>query len=210
MFPYAREREEVASFMCRLYNRFLTTASGGNISLRAPDGNVLITASGRDKAELTKEDVGIVTPQGENLTKELKLSIETSLHLAVYAARRDVRAIVHAHPAAATFFSASEERLDTTLTAEAYAVAGKVVKIPYALMGSPELAKFVAEKMRSFDCGLMENHGVITLGKDLLSAFDRMELLEIAAKQTLMGRLIPCRPLSEKRLDELDRFAGRK
>ncbi|MBP5181423.1 MAG: class II aldolase/adducin family protein [Lentisphaeria bacterium] len=69
MFPYAREREEVASFMRRLYDRFLTTASGGNISLRTSDGNVLITASGRDKAELAEEDVGIVTPEGENLTK---------------------------------------------------------------------------------------------------------------------------------------------
>ena len=211
MFPYTEEREKVASFMRRLYRQFLTTTSGGNISCRTSDGNILITASQSDKGEQKKENVGIVTPDGENLTKELKLSIETSLHLAIYKARKDVSAIVHAHPVTATFFCAAKEcELNTHLTAEAYAVAGDVVRIPYALMGTKELAEITAEKMQHFDCGLMENHGVITVGKDLLSAFDRMELLENAAKQTIMAYTIAANSLSKEQLDELDRYAGRK
>ena len=211
MIPYAEEREKVASFMRRLYRQFLTTTSGGNISCRTSDGNIVITASQSDKGEQTKENVGIVTPDGENLTKELKLSIETSLHLAIYKARKDVCAIVHAHPVTATFFCAAKNcELKTRLTAEAYAVAGDVVKIPYALMGTKALAELTAEKMRFFDCGLMENHGVITVGKDLLSAFDRMELLENAAKQTIMAYTIGANSLSKEQLDELDHYAGRK
>ena len=211
MIPYAEEREKVASFMRRLYRQFLTTTSGGNISCRTSDGNIVITASQSDKGEQTKENVGIVTPDGENLTKELKLSIETSLHLAIYKARKDVCAIVHAHPVTATFFCAAKNcELNTHLTAEAYAVAGDVVKIPYALMGTKALAELTAEKMRFFDCGLMENHGVITVGKDLLSAFDRMELLENAAKQTIMAYTIGANSLSKEQLDELDHYAGRK
>ena len=211
MFPYTEEREKVASFMRRLYRQFLTTTSGGNISCRTSDGNILITASQSDKGEQTKENVGIVTPDGENLTKELKLSIETSLHLAIYKARKDVSAIVHAHPVTATFFCAAKDcELNTRLTAEAYAVAGDVVRIPYALMGTKVLAELTAEKMRNFNCGLMENHGVITVGKDLLSAFDRMELLENAAKQTIMACTIAANSLSKEQLDELDRYAGRK
>ena len=211
MFPYNKEREAVASFMRRLYRQFLTTTSGGNISCRTSDGNIVITASQSDKGEQTKENVGIVTMEGENLTKDLKLSIETNLHLAIYKARKDVSAIVHAHPVTATFFCAAKEyELNTHLTAEAYAVAGDVVKIPYALMGTKELAELTAEKMRFFDCGLMENHGVITVGKDLLSAFDRMELLENAAKQTIMAYTIAAKSLSKEQLDELDHYAGRK
>ena len=211
MFPYNKEREAVASFMRRLYRQFLTTTSGGNISCRTSDGNIVITASQSDKGNQTMENVGIVTPDGENLTKELKLSIETNLHLAIYKARKDVSAIVHAHPVTATFFCAAKEyELNTHLTAEAYAVAGDVVKIPYALMGTKELAELTAEKMRFFDCGLMENHGVITVGKDLLSAFDRMELLENAAKQTIMAYTIAAKSLSKEQLDELDHYAGRK
>ena len=210
MNRYEKECEEVAGFMRRLYRQFLTTTSGGNISCRASDGNIVITASQSDKGEQKPEHVGIVTPEGKSLTPHLKLSIETGMHLSIYAARPDVMAIVHAHPVTATLFTAAETiPLDMHLTAEAYAVAGEVVKIPYAIMGSQALAEIVAEKMKHFDCGLMENHGVITVGKNLLNAFDRMELLENAAKQTVMAQMIPCRRLTKDQLSELDRFMGR-
>lgn len=204
------EREQVASFMRRLYRQFLTTTSGGNISCRTADGNIVITASQSDKCEQKAETVGILTPDGKSLTPELKLSIESGLHLAIYAARPDVSAIVHAHPVTATFFCTADLPLNTHLTAEAYAVAGDAVKIPYALMGTQELARLVAEKMMDYDCGLMENHGVITVGKTLLSAFDKMELLENAAKQTLMAQTIPVRSLNPDQLLELNYFMGRK
>ena len=204
------ERTQIASFMRRLYRQFLTTTSGGNISCRTKDGNIAITASQSDKGEQSAETVGVVTPEGVSLTPELKLSIETSMHLAIYAKRPDVNAIVHAHPVTATLFCAAENcRLDTHLTAEAYAVAGEVTMIPYALMGTAELAAKVAEKMQDFNCGLMENHGVITLGPTLLTAFDRMELLENAAKQTVMAQTISCRCLSFAQLREIDRLVGR-
>ena len=204
------ERTQIAVFMRRLYRQFLTTTSGGNISCRTKDGNIAITASQSDKGEQRAETVGVVTPEGVSLTPELKLSIETGMHLAIYAKRPDVHAIVHAHPVTATLFCAAEScRLDTHLTAEAYAVAGEVTMIPYASMGSPELAANVAEKMQCFNCGLMANHGVITLGSTLLSAFDRMELLETAAKQTVMAQTIACKRLSAEQLQEIDRMVGR-
>ena len=207
---YEKEREQVAAFMRRLYRQFLTTTSGGNISCRLPDGNVAITASQSDKANQQAETVGVVTPDGKSLTPDLKLSIETGLHLAVYRVRPDVGAIVHAHPVTATFFTATDESINMHLTAEAYAVAGETVRIQYALMGTPELAALVAEKMRNYDCGLMDNHGVITVGKTLLAAFDRMELVECAAKQTLMACTLKAHSLTAAQLLELDRFVGRK
>lgn len=207
---YQEEREQTAYFMRRLYRQFLTTTGGGNISCRTADGNIVITASQTDKCEQSAETVGVITPEGKNLTPELKLSIESSMHLAIYAARPDISAIVHAHPVTATFFSASEMKLDTHLTAEAYAILGDAVKIPYALMGSEQLALTVSEHLKHANCGLMTNHGVIALGKNLLSAFDRMELMENAAKQTMMAAVVAANPLTAEQLDELDVFAGRK
>lgn len=209
MIQCLSEREQVAYFMRRLYRQFLTTTSGGNISCRTADGNIAITASQTDKCEQSWETVGILTPEGESLTPELKLSIESGLHLAIYAARPDVSAIVHAHPVTATFFCTTDVPINMHLTAEAYAVAGEVVRIPYALMGTQELARLVAENMKDCDCGLMDNHGVITVGKSLLSAFDKMELLENAAKQTLMSQTIQARSLTSAQLLELDRFTGK-
>ena len=211
MEKYRFEREEIARFMRRLYRQFLTTTSGGNISCRCADGNIAITASQSDKGEQSAENVGVVTPEGKLLTPDLKLSIETGLHLAVYAARPDISAIVHAHPVTATFFAATCDcQLDTHITAESYAVAGEVVRIPYALMGTEKLAEFVAEYMKNYNCGLMDNHGVITLGNSLLAAFDRMELLENAAKQTIWAQTIRCNRLNQSQLDESDVMCGRK
>ena len=211
MNDYQKEKESAAYFMRRLYRQFLTTTSGGNISLRTADGNVAITASQSDKGEQSPDKIGIVTLDGKNLTPHLKLSIETEMHLAIYRSRQDVNAIVHAHPVTATLFCMTQSaELDTHLTAEAYAVAGDVVTIPYALMGTEALAAIVAEKMQNYDCGLMENHGVITVGKDLLSAFDKMELLENAAKQTLWSHIIPCRRLNDEQLSEIDQLMKRK
>lgn len=201
---YKEEREQVAYFMRRLYRQFLTTTSGGNISCRTSDGNIAITASQSDKCEQRLETVGIMTPEGESLTPALKLSIESELHLALYAARPDVSAIVHAHPVTATFFCTTDIPINMHLTAEAYLVAGEVVRIPYAMMGTLELARLVAEYMKNYDCGLMDNHGVITVGTTLLSAFDKMELLENAAKQTLMAQSIAAHSLSHQQLAELD------
>ena len=210
MEQYQSVREDIARFMRRLDRQNLTTTSGGNISCRCSDGSIAITASQADKGEQSPENIGIVSFDGTNLTPHLKLSIETAMHLAIYAVRPDIFAIVHAHPVTASFFSAAADcPLDMHITAEAYAVAGEVVFIPYALMGTPRLAELTAQKMQDHNCGLLENHGVITVGKSLLEAFDRMELLECAAKQTLMAQTIACRRLDDARLREIDRMTGR-
>jgi len=209
---YEKEREEVAYFMRRLYRQRLTTTSGGNVSCLTSDGNMAISASKLDKGELQPDGVGIVSLyDGHSLTPELNLSIETGLHLAVYRARPDVKAIVHAHPVTATAFCASTKPINTSLTAEAYALLGVPVWIPYALMGTPELAELVASHLQPpAVCGLMENHGVITLGDSLLSAFDKLELLEVAAQQTVLVKQIGnLHELTPERLAELDRFVGR-
>ncbi|NMA45766.1 MAG: class II aldolase/adducin family protein [Lentisphaerae bacterium] len=209
---YAEERGQVAYFMRRLYRQGLTTTSGGNISCRVGDGCVAISASKLDKGELAATGVGVVElAGGANLTPELGLSIETGMHLAIYRQRPDVQAIVHAHPVTAGAFCAIRGvELDTTLTAEAYALLGRPVFIPYALMGTEELATRVATGIGAAVCLLLENHGVLAVGDTLLAAFDRLELLEVAARHTLIVRQLGgVSPLDAAKLRELDHFVGR-
>jgi L-fuculose-phosphate aldolase len=218
-------RKEVARFMRRLYNRGLTTASGGNISVRLQQG-IFITPSALDKGLIRGKQVGMLTYDGENLTPELKPSIESAMHLAIYKKRPDVNAIVHAHPPIATGFTAMRKSIDCTLIAEARAVLGIPVLAPYALMGTKELAAAATAAVGSGrdltgrdlthtsnqqpttanpNVILLENHGIICLGKDLLTAFDRMEVLEAAAKMTLIASLMgAARPLSGEQLKEID------
>ena len=206
---YKQERQRVADYMQRLYRRGLTTASGGNISSRAGHEHVLLTASKLDKAVLTGEQVGVLTLEGENLTPELPPSIETEMHLEIYRRYPRIHAIVHAHPVTATAFAASSKPINCRYIAEAYAIVGEPVVAPYARMGSPKLAQNVAAAAASGHCVLLENHGVLTLGVDLLTAFDRLELIEIAARTTLiLEQLGGERELSSAQRRELDEMMG--
>lgn len=193
--------------MRRLYKKGLTTTSGGNISLKISEEHILITPSATDKGRMKWKEVGIMSMMGENLTPDLKPSIEKDLHLNIYKKNTDVTAIIHAHPVFATSFTATRCTINTGLTAEARAICGEPRFVPYALMGSADLAQVTAEHSSDADVLLLENHGILTTGKTLLSAFDKLEVLENAAKMTLIVELTGKKKgLSPSRLRELDRL----
>lgn len=201
---YREGRKEVASFMRRLYRQGLTTTSGGNISLRISDELILITPSSTDKGRMKWKEIGIMTIEGENLTPALKPSIESGMHISIYRKKSDVRAIVHAHPVFASSFTATKSKINTSLTAEAAFILGKPEIVPYALMGSRKLADIVAEYVEKSPVLLLENHGIVTTGSSLLQAFDRIEVLETAAKMTVIVDLIRNKSqLDEDRLREI-------
>lgn len=183
---FYEERKSVADCMKRLYDRHLTTASGGNISLRINDELFCITPSALDKGNLTPDLIAVVNFDGTNLTPNLPLSMESDMHRKVLLARPDRNAVVHAHPTYACAYSTAQPcTLNTRLTAEAYFIIGDIVNVPYRLMGTQGLADIVSEYIVNNEVMLMENHGAIAVGKDLLRAFDCMELLERAAMMSL-------------------------
>jgi L-fuculose-phosphate aldolase len=175
--------EEIAYFMCRLYKCGLTTTSGGNISARCGD-KVLITPSATDKARMTTEQIGMLDMDCNVIGKDFKPTIESRMHVEIYKRRPDVQAIVHAHPIYASAFAASKRPISTKYLAEALVVVGEIAYAPYACQGTDELAQIVGDSAENADCIVMQNHGIIALGNNLLQAFDRLEVLENAAKTT--------------------------
>lgn len=211
---FAREREDVAYFMRRLYRKNLTTSSGGNISLRVDERHVLLTPSALDKGELAADQILLATLDGENRTPRLKPTIEASLHFAVYRARGDVKAVVHAHPVHATAFACVDRELDTSLTSEIYTHLPRIATVPFATPGSGELARLVAESLAGAKAALMRNHGVCAVGGSLYEAFDLLESVETAAKTAFVARLLaspehPLRPLDPVECRGIDAACGR-
>lgn len=204
---FKKERKEVARFMRRLYRQGLTTTSGGNISLKISDDVIVITPSATDKGRMRWKEVGIMSILGDNLTPDLKPSIEYAMHLGIYRKNKDVSAVVHAHPVFASAFTAMKWEIDTSLTAEARAICGTPRQVEYAVMGSADLAELVSENARSTDVLLLENHGILTTGTCLLQAFDKLEVLENAARMTLIVKLTGKKSsLNPIRIRELDRL----
>jgi len=204
---YKKERKEVALFMRRLYRQGLTTTSGGNISLKISDDIIVITPSATDKGRMRWKEVGIMTLAGKNLTPELKPSIENEMHLSIYRKKKEISAIVHAHPLFASAFTAMKCSINTDLTAEAKAICGDPCFVPYALMGTRELASVASESIMKSDILLLENHGILTTGSSILQAFDKLEVLENAAKMTMIVKMTgKKKPLSKANILELERL----
>ena len=196
-------QKDVATFMRRLYKRGLTTSFGGNISLKH-EGWMLITASQTDKAHLKANEVGILNQHSKLLQPHLKPSMETPMHEAIYAQRADIGAIVHAHPPVATSFTVTYTPINTMLTAEAWVVLGTPVFAGYETSGTEALAHEVAEAVQKSNVVLMKNHGVLAVGTTLTEAFDRIEVLENAAKIHILSQLLGQQhPLSEQALSTI-------
>jgi len=192
-------------FMRRLYRQGLTTTSGGNISLKISGNIILITPSATDKGRMRWKDVGIMTLEGKNLTPDLKPSIEHEMHLSIYRKKKDICAIVHAHPLFSSAYTAMKCKINTDLTAEARAICGDPCFVPYALMGTKELASVASESICRSDILLLENHGVLTTGSSLLQAFDKLEVLENAARMTMIVEMTgKKKPLNRSRIKELE------
>ena len=178
---------DVALFMRRLYMRGLTTTSGGNISCRPYPGKdmFLITPSGSDKGRMRSSEVGMVDVDGRVVSKNFKPSIETSAHIRIYLARKDIAAVVHAHPPYASAIASTTATVNTRLLAESRAILGDVAYVDNHLMGSSKLAEALSFAFATANCAIMRNHGAIAAGSSLLEAFDRLEVLEAAAFLTV-------------------------
>ncbi len=175
-------REQIVTIMRRVYGYGMTTTSGGNLSILDDSGDIWITPGGIDKGSLVEKD--IVRMRGDTRVEGVyNPSSEYPFHRAIYAARRDIRAVLHAHPAALVAFSLVRQIPDTSILPQARAVCGTVGWSEYAIPGSEELGRNLAASFaKGYDTVLLENHGVATGGRDLLEAFQRFETLDFCAR----------------------------
>ena len=201
---YLKERKEVARFMRRLYKKGLTTSLGGNISKRVGE-HIVITPTGVDKGTLKSKHVAIIDVDGNNLTEWLKPSLETTMHLQIYKDHPTINAIVHCHTIFASAFSAMDIPINAHLIAESRMIIKEPVVAPYGLMGTSELAKNVSETFAENKVLIMENHGVTAIGSEMIKAFDRIEVLENAARMTFITHIMSEeRNLSDDQLEQID------
>ncbi|MGA7214575.1 MAG: class II aldolase/adducin family protein [Terrimicrobiaceae bacterium] len=189
-FSCLHPRDQIVATMERIYGRNMTTTSGGNISIHDENDDKWMTPARVDKGSLRRQDIVRITTDGacEGLHPP---SSENPFHLSIYAARPDIRAIIHAHPGALVSFSICSQAPDTRLFPEAWNVCGKVAFARYEVPGSRELGARIAAQFASEgrpNCVVLENHGVVVGGGDLAEAFQRFETLEFTAQIILNAR----------------------
>lgn len=174
-------------FICELgrraYNRGMGAANDGNISCLLDDGTLLCTPTGVSKGFMTPDMICHIdragNPVGQNAYRP---STEMLMHLCVYDHRPDVRAVVHAHPLYATVHAICGKPLTQQIMPESTMFLGEVPLTPYGLPSTTELCDAIIPALQKHDALLLENHGALSYGHDLQSAYFKMEALDYYAK----------------------------
>jgi len=202
----AAVRAEVVRVARLLRERGLAIGTSGNVGARLVDGRIAITPSTMDYEDMTADDIVIVEADGAPSEGRHRPSSELRIHLGVFAARADVRAIVHSHSPFATAWSTVRRPLPAVHYVLALLVGpgrDSLRVAPYATFGTAELAAHAVATLGSDQACLLANHGAIAVGGSLASALGRAERVEELAMLAWRAEQIGGATLLDA--DELDR-----
>ncbi len=171
----------------RTYERGYVASNDGNISARIDDKKIVITPTGVSKGFMKPEDMVVVSMDGKVLSNSKKPSSEVFMHIQVYKDRQDVNSVCHAHPPYATGFAVAGLALDQCVLPEVIIALGNVPLVDYGTPGTDEFYKPVVPLLPDYDAFLLANHGALTVGKDVLNAYHKMETLEHFAHITFVA-----------------------
>jgi L-fuculose-phosphate aldolase len=181
-------RELICEVGRRAYMRQMGAANDGNMSILLDDGSLLCTPTGVSKGFMSPDMICRVDREGAPLGHNARRpSTEIRLHLRVYDRRKDVRAVVHAHPLYATVHAICGKPLVQQVMPESTMFLGEVPLAPYGLPSTDELSDAISPYLDRCDALLLESHGALTYGGDLMSAYFKMEALEYYAKVTYLA-----------------------
>lgn len=182
-------RAEVAGTSRKLHAMGWCANHDGNVSVRIGKDRFLCTPTAVSKASVDESMLIVVDGTGRVIEGTRKPFGELELHLAIYRARPDAEAVLHAHPPYATAFSISGVSLEVSALPEVLVSLGPgIPTVPLALPKTPALIQGVSAAALSSHAFLVGGNGAFTLGRDLEQAYLRMELVEHYAKVVALAR----------------------
>jgi L-fuculose-phosphate aldolase len=199
-------RAELVEVGRRLWLRGYVASNDGNFSVRLDGDRLLATPKGVSKGFMTPDMMVTTDMSGRKLSADRDASSELKMHLAVYEARPDIQAVVHAHPPLATGFAVAGIPLDRAVLAEVITTLGSIPIADYATPSTEELPQAIRKYIKAHDGLLLANHGALTCAGDPLAAYYRMETIEHFAHISLAARLLGRERLLSR--DEVLRLQG--
>jgi ribulose-5-phosphate 4-epimerase/fuculose-1-phosphate aldolase len=180
-------KEHIIQITNELFQMGLLTPTGGNISARGADPDVIwITPSQMYKGGLTADDLVCIKPDGTAVEGTNKPSVEFQMHWASYEVRSDATAAVHTHAPIATAFGITNQTFPPINTDAIFLADTRIV--PWFMPGSKELADAVAEALKLSRGAILQCHGLMSVGKTMRDAATRAMMIEETAKIVLYCR----------------------
>jgi L-fuculose-phosphate aldolase len=199
-------KQEIVMICRMMHQKNLIAGLDGNVSVKCGD-HLLTTPSGVNKGFLRMDQIIMVDWEGRVVEGEGQPTSEMAMHLAVYRLRSEIGAVIHAHPPLVTAFSIAGVSLEEFILPEVVMSLGLVPTAAYATPTTSEVPESIQGLIERYDALILERHGALTVGQDLLDAYNKMEKLEHSALVILtalqLGRVRLLPPQEVEKLIQL-------
>jgi len=199
-------KEQMCDVCHKMWQLGWVAANDGNVTVKLEDSTFFATPTGISKSFITPEKIVKIDKDGNVLEglEGYRPSSEIKMHLRCYTEREDVGAVVHAHPPVATGYAVAHKSLDSYNMIETVIALGSIPVTPYGTPSTYEVPDAIAPYLGEHDAVLLMNHGALTVGTDLITAYYRMETLELFAKINLTATLLGgAKEISRDNIDRL-------
>src|SRR4051794_3941144 len=202
--PEFKLKEQMCDIGRRIWAKGYCAGNEGNHSIRIAADRVLCTPTGISKGFLKPDDICTVDMEGKQVAGRRKRTSEILMHLAIYKARPDVKAVVHSHPPHATAFAIAGIDLPTCIHPEAEVFLGAVKTAKYVTPGDTRLGESILPYVKDSNTILLQSHGVVCFHPDLEQAYYQLEIVDAYARILLLAKQVgSIRPLEGKERKEL-------
>ncbi len=202
--PEFKLKEQMCEIGRRIWVKGYCAGNEGNHSVRIGPDRFLCTPTGISKGFLKPDDICTVDTEGKQVAGKRKRTSEMLMHLAIYKARADVKAVVHSHPPHATAFAIAGVDLPTCIHPEAEVFLGAVRTAKYVTPGDTRLGESLLPYVQGSNTIILQNHGTVTFSTDLEDAYYKLEIVDAYARILLLAKSVgSIRPLDSGEMKEL-------
>src|ERR1700712_3927165 len=183
-------KEEMCEIGRRIWHKGYCAGNEGNHSVRIGENRFLCTPTGISKGFLKPDDICVTDIDGKQIGDKRKRTSEMLLHLAIYKARPDVKAVVHSHPPHATAFAIANVELPTCIHPEAEVFLGAVKTAKYVTPGDTRLGESLMPYVKDSNTILLQNHGVVCFDVDMEQCYYKLEIVDAYARILILAKQV--------------------
>src|SRR3954449_635153 len=183
-------KEQMCDIGRRIWLKGFCAGNEGNHSYRIGENRILCTPTGISKGNLKPDDICTVDMEGKQVAGTRKRTSEILMHLAIYKARPDVRAVIHSHPPHATAFAVAGVELPTCIHPEAEVFLGAVKTAKYVTPGDNRLGESLLPYIKDANTIVLQNHGVVCFDTDLEQCYYKLEIVDAYARILILAKQV--------------------
>ncbi|MBT3319946.1 MAG: class II aldolase/adducin family protein [Clostridia bacterium] len=185
---YETQKKAVIETALKIREYGLIALAGGNVSMRLPDGDILVTPSGTYYETMRESDVLLMDSEGNIKEGDLKPSVDTIALLYIYKNMPEVNAIIHTHQTNATAVGLISDKLPAVTTTLSNVTLGEVNVAPYSSPASLNMGIETVKHINGKRAIILKHHGVVTVGGNLKEAMYAAIYMEESAKAYLLAK----------------------